>query len=571
MSKACFSGSSSEAFPSAALIPPSAAPEWLRVGWIFETSATSAPASCASMAARMPAQPAPTTSTSCFASTGIGRYRIAQRSGRVTIAAVHDSFMCQDYGVEGRACFESIVIGWARGSTSWARACTNGISARRCCSACRRGALRPRRATASPRVAAIGRRSLARGEGLARPLRRSARQRRVASRPARARRTRSEPFAAPTRSRRSRPWRAGLAGLVNLASAVTPNIAWRNHLLLHVEPFEALKLSHAAAIPASMLLARRRRPYLWRRRQGALRLALVLLARADRARPAEGPRRGSRRRQRRARRSYSGSGGIRSVCDTTPTRSARAAARPAPRGGEPRCSAGSRCGSRRPRAQASRRSCARPATRSSGRSGRSTSTTSSAHLDEAIGVAGLMTLAWCAYVLLSGRSPSRACCPGVERSACGARPRAPARRRHARLLQAAARPALPLQPGPTGRSSATASRRACCSSRATRSVPGVGDSVAPPRAEPLRRDARPEVGGRSARARVCGRSGSSSGCDRCTWATRRSSRPGRSRSRAARSARSGSRSRGWRSRAIRAELVRARRSSATPSWPSSRR
>src|ERR1044072_4510709 len=30
---------------------------------------TSAPASCAAMAARMPAQPAPTTSTSCFAST----------------------------------------------------------------------------------------------------------------------------------------------------------------------------------------------------------------------------------------------------------------------------------------------------------------------------------------------------------------------------------------------------------------------------------------------------------------------------------------------------------------------
>ena len=45
MSKACFSGSSSDAFPSAALIPPSAAPEWLRVGWSFETSATSAPAS----------------------------------------------------------------------------------------------------------------------------------------------------------------------------------------------------------------------------------------------------------------------------------------------------------------------------------------------------------------------------------------------------------------------------------------------------------------------------------------------------------------------------------------------
>ena len=69
---------------------------------------------------------------------------------------------------------------------------------------------------------------------------------------------------------------AGLAGLVNLASAATPNLAWRNHLLLQVEPFEALKLSHAAAIPASMLLLVTA-PYLWRRRQGALRLALALL------------------------------------------------------------------------------------------------------------------------------------------------------------------------------------------------------------------------------------------------------------------------------------------------------
>src|SRR5688572_1435381 len=50
-------------------MPPSAAPEWLRVGWILERSATSAPASNASIAARMPAQPAPTTRTSCFAIT----------------------------------------------------------------------------------------------------------------------------------------------------------------------------------------------------------------------------------------------------------------------------------------------------------------------------------------------------------------------------------------------------------------------------------------------------------------------------------------------------------------------
>ena len=69
---------------------------------------------------------------------------------------------------------------------------------------------------------------------------------------------------------------AALAGLVNLASAVTPNIAWRNHLLLQVEPFEALKLSHAAAIPTSMLLLVTA-PYLWRRRRHALRLGLVLL------------------------------------------------------------------------------------------------------------------------------------------------------------------------------------------------------------------------------------------------------------------------------------------------------
>src|SRR5207302_10151796 len=50
-------------------MPPSAAPECDRVGWIFEIIATSAPASNASMAARMPAQPAPTTRTSCSAIT----------------------------------------------------------------------------------------------------------------------------------------------------------------------------------------------------------------------------------------------------------------------------------------------------------------------------------------------------------------------------------------------------------------------------------------------------------------------------------------------------------------------
>jgi lysyl-tRNA synthetase, class II len=69
---------------------------------------------------------------------------------------------------------------------------------------------------------------------------------------------------------------AAAAGLVNLASAVTPNIAWRDHLLLQIAPLGAMRLSHAAAIPASLLLLVTA-PYLWRRRQSAFRLALVLL------------------------------------------------------------------------------------------------------------------------------------------------------------------------------------------------------------------------------------------------------------------------------------------------------
>src|SRR5207302_7314550 len=67
-------------------MPPSAAPEWLRVGWIFEISATSAPASWASIAARMPAHPAPTTSTSCFASTALEATRTAADAAAVAAA-----------------------------------------------------------------------------------------------------------------------------------------------------------------------------------------------------------------------------------------------------------------------------------------------------------------------------------------------------------------------------------------------------------------------------------------------------------------------------------------------------
>jgi lysyl-tRNA synthetase class 2 len=68
-------------------------------------------------------------------------------------------------------------------------------------------------------------------------------------------------------------------GLVNLLSALTPNIAWRHHLLLRLEPVEAVPLFHTLAVPASVALvvsafflrARRRRAL-----QAALLLMLVL-------------------------------------------------------------------------------------------------------------------------------------------------------------------------------------------------------------------------------------------------------------------------------------------------------
>jgi lysyl-tRNA synthetase class 2 len=68
-------------------------------------------------------------------------------------------------------------------------------------------------------------------------------------------------------------------GLVNLLSALTPNIAWRHHLLLKLEPVEAVPLFHTLAVPASAALvvaafflrARRRRAW-----QAALLRMLLL-------------------------------------------------------------------------------------------------------------------------------------------------------------------------------------------------------------------------------------------------------------------------------------------------------
>jgi lysyl-tRNA synthetase, class II len=64
--------------------------------------------------------------------------------------------------------------------------------------------------------------------------------------------------------------------LVNLVSALTPNVAWRGHALLTLEPLAAMRLSHALAIPAAWILMVTG-VYLGRRRRRALNLAVGLL------------------------------------------------------------------------------------------------------------------------------------------------------------------------------------------------------------------------------------------------------------------------------------------------------
>jgi lysyl-tRNA synthetase, class II len=68
-------------------------------------------------------------------------------------------------------------------------------------------------------------------------------------------------------------------GLVNLASALTPNIAWRHHVLLQLEPVEVVPIFHTLAVPLSVGLVvaafylRARRHRAW---QFALGLTIVL-------------------------------------------------------------------------------------------------------------------------------------------------------------------------------------------------------------------------------------------------------------------------------------------------------
>jgi len=69
---------------------------------------------------------------------------------------------------------------------------------------------------------------------------------------------------------------AALVGVVNIASALTPNIRWRGHPLLNFEPVEAMRLFHALALPAGMALLLVS-PYLLKRRRRAWEVAIVLM------------------------------------------------------------------------------------------------------------------------------------------------------------------------------------------------------------------------------------------------------------------------------------------------------
>src|SRR5579875_586509 len=65
-------------------------------------------------------------------------------------------------------------------------------------------------------------------------------------------------------------------GIVTIASALTPNIRWRGHLLLQFEAVEWMRLFHALALPAgaALLLVA---PYLARRRRRAWQVAVVVM------------------------------------------------------------------------------------------------------------------------------------------------------------------------------------------------------------------------------------------------------------------------------------------------------
>ncbi len=67
-----------------------------------------------------------------------------------------------------------------------------------------------------------------------------------------------------------------LAGIVNVVSALSPDVRWRGHLLLHLEGVGAMRIFHALALPAgaALLLIS---PYLFKRRRRAMQVAIALL------------------------------------------------------------------------------------------------------------------------------------------------------------------------------------------------------------------------------------------------------------------------------------------------------
>ena len=69
---------------------------------------------------------------------------------------------------------------------------------------------------------------------------------------------------------------AAAFAVINLLSALTPNIRWRGHLLLKIEAVKELHVFHALAIPASIALFVCAY-YLYQRRLRALQLAVALL------------------------------------------------------------------------------------------------------------------------------------------------------------------------------------------------------------------------------------------------------------------------------------------------------
>jgi lysyl-tRNA synthetase class 2 len=69
---------------------------------------------------------------------------------------------------------------------------------------------------------------------------------------------------------------AAAIALVDLLSALTPNVSWRGHLLLQIGSVQELRVFHALAIPVSIVLFVSAY-YLYRRHLRALQLAVLLL------------------------------------------------------------------------------------------------------------------------------------------------------------------------------------------------------------------------------------------------------------------------------------------------------